>query len=179
MFIYLMALGVFVGIVGSWFVNRRNRRTQARRSEVPYEGPYKQRLNKSLVSWEYGLTGKPDYLVEHEGIPVPVLVKTGLAPKDNPHDSHVAQILVYCLLVHETTQVAPPFGIIRYADRTFEVDYTESAVQALLELVDEMRAARGKTPARSHDSRRRCVACSHRRHCDQSLARRAPSQSDE
>lgn len=127
-----------------------------------YQGP--------LVSWEYGITGKPDYLVDHNGYAIPIMVKTGPAP-DSPHDSHVAQILVYCLLVHETTQVPPPYGIIRYADRAFEVDYTESAAETLISAIEEMHTQRQfkSLPPRSHDVARRCFACRHRKRCRERL----------
>jgi CRISPR-associated exonuclease Cas4 len=174
----LILIGLVVGVLGSWLVyGRRRHRNDTRHLELQYEGPYKKRLRRALVSWEYGITGKPDYIVHHEGIPIPVLVKTGLAPEDSPHDSHVAQILAYCLLIHETAEVAPPYGIIRYADRTFEVDYNETSVQALLDLVAEIRSARGTMPPRSHDTPRRCAACRHHRRCNEALAHSPAAES--
>lgn len=170
--LFLLVIGLAVGIVGSWFIYRRGRNRGV--GEALYDGPYKQRLSRPLVSWEYGITGKPDYVVEHDGAPVPVLVKNGRAPKNSPHDSHVAQVLVYCLLIHESAKVAPPYGIIRYADRTFEVDYNEPSVQALLDLLDDMHSQRHKIPARSHDKTQHCFACLHQGHCEQSLLHSAP-----
>ncbi len=136
-----------------------------------YQGEHARRLQQQLVSRDYNLTGKPDYIVDHDGLPIPVLVKSGQAPGKDPHDSHVAQVLVYCLLIHETIKTPPPYGIIRYADRTFEIDYNESTVHALLDLIDEINAIRQSEdlPARSHQSPRRCYACRHQRICDQSL----------
>lgn len=148
------------------FLSRRKAKPKAL-----YQGEYARQLRRQLVSWDYQVTGKPDYIVDHEGFPIPVLVKAGQAPGKDPHDSHVAQILVYCLLIHEVTKVPPPYGIIRYADRTFEVDYHEAAAHAILDLIDEIKAARQQAtlPGRSHESKRRCFACRHRRICDHSL----------
>jgi CRISPR-associated exonuclease Cas4 len=135
-----------------------------------YNGPYARELNRQLVSWEYGVTGRPDFIVDHQGVPIPVLAKRGKAPTGNAHDAHVAQILIYCLLVHETTQSAPPYGIIRYSNRTFEVDYNAKTAEAVLDLIDEVRAQQQHVPLpRSHENERHCYACSHRKICDQRL----------
>lgn len=152
---------------GLWISRRRQPK---RLEKLPdYEGPYKQRLRWQLVSYEYGVTGRPDFILADGESPVPVMVKKGKAPGDYPHDSHVAQILVYCLLIHQAVDHAPRYGVIRYDDRTFEVDYNEPVVLDLLELIDEIRAQHNSLPDRSHADERRCVACSHRRICDESL----------
>jgi CRISPR-associated exonuclease Cas4 len=167
----LVIVGIgFALATGIWAV-WRFRKLRSRPKIPLYRGENAGKLRQQMVSWEYGLTGSPDYVVDHNGQPIPVLKKSGQAPDHEPHDSHVAQILVHCLLVHETMQSPPPYGVIRYDDRTFEVDYTEQAVTALLELVDEMRGRRqaDTIPARSHDSRQRCYACRYRGECEESL----------
>ncbi len=164
-----LTVAVLVGCVMLWRILSRRQRQRTWRNEPFYHGRFKQRLRQPLVSWEYGISGQPDYVVEHDGQPIPVLARSGLAPGNAPHDSHVAQVLVYCLLFHETTGSAPPYGIVRYGDRTFEVDYSESAVDALLDLLEEIRAVGEELPPRSHDVGRHCFACRHRRICDESL----------
>lgn len=134
-----------------------------------YRGTNAKYLHGTLVSWEYGVVGKPDFIIDHNRLPVPILIKQGKAPGSSAHDSHIAQILIYCLLVHENAKVAPPYGIIRYRDRTFEVDYNERSVEAVLDLVDEIHLQRGKLPPRSHEKERHCFACQYRRRCDVSL----------
>lgn len=141
-------------------------------SQKRYSGPYSRQLNRQLVSWEYGVTGRPDFIVDHQGSPIPILKKRGKAPANSAHASHVAQVLVYCLLIHETTDTAPPYGIIRYRDRTFEVDYDAPTADALLDLIDEVRAAKqaeGTIAPRSHNEERHCYACSHRKTCNERL----------
>ena len=135
-----------------------------------YRGDMAGKLRGRLVSWEYGVTGKPDFIIDHHGLPVPVLVKHRKAPESSAHDSHIAQILIYCLLVHETSNIAPPYGIIRYKDRTFEVDYNAHSVDAVLDLVDEIHATQGHLPHRTHETEQRCFACQYRKMCDQSLS---------
>ena len=45
------------------------------------------------------------------------------------------QLAAYCLLVEETIGAAPPYGLLRYAERTFRLDYTQQALsENLLDL---------------------------------------------
>jgi len=128
------------------------------------------RVEKPLFSGELGLTGKPDYLVQQDGVVVPVEVKTGRTP-DAPYDSHIFQVAAYCLLVDKTYARRPPYGIIHYASRDFAVDYTPQLESALLDQLAEIR--RDETRAnvrRSHEDQARCRKCGFRRVCDQSLA---------
>ena len=130
------------------------------------------KLNRQLVSWKYGITGKPDYVIYHDSKPIPVLVKSGKA-ESAPHDTHIAELIVHCLLIEETVNIAPPYGVIRYDDRTFEVDYDDEMFEMLLEVLETMHRDRehlaDRPLNRSHDSERRCYACRHCRRCDQSL----------
>lgn len=131
-----------------------------------------ERQEKPLLSHRHGLVGRPDYLVHtDEGI-VPVEAKSAACPSSGvPHKSHLMQLACYCLLVEETTGARVPFGVIRYRDRQIRVDYTDELREELMALLAEMRAAR-KAPDvhRSHDERARCVSCSYREICDESLA---------
>ncbi|MBN2047196.1 MAG: CRISPR-associated protein Cas4 [Anaerolineaceae bacterium] len=124
---------------------------------------------KPLYSAELGLTGKPDYIVVQNGKSIPVEVKSRAAPAE-PYAGHVYQLAAYCLLVEHTSGQRPPYGLIRYRDRTFQVDYTDELESHLLEMLDQMRKTRAKNgPARSHESPRRCRNCGYRHVCDQSL----------
>jgi CRISPR-associated exonuclease Cas4 len=127
------------------------------------------RLERPLYSRRYRLTGKPDYLLDDEGEMVPVEVKSGAAPSQ-PYASHLLQLAAYCLLVKEAFGACPSYGIIRYRDRTFAVDFTPELENWLLSNLDEMRHhAVAKDVPRSHDNPAQCVACGYRPFCDQSL----------
>lgn len=116
------------------------------------------------------LTGKPDYLIEKNGLIIPVEVKSGRAP-EAPYDSHIYQLASYCLLVEKTYHKRPPYGIIHYEGRDFAVDYTPELEASLLDLLAEMqRDERKKEVPRSHDQASRCKRCGYRNVCDQSLA---------
>jgi CRISPR-associated exonuclease Cas4 len=131
-----------------------------------------EKQEKPLLSHRYGLVGRPDYLVQtDEGI-VPVEAKSANCPASGvPYESHLMQLACYCLLVEETTAESVPFGVIRYRDRQLRVDYTDELRESLLELLAEMREARGAPDVhRSHDETARCAACSYREICVESLA---------
>ena len=130
-------------------------------------------LDKPLFSAEYGLTGKPDNLIQTRSGLIPVEVKSSTAPPQ-PYPSHVLQLAAYCLLVEATAGQVPPRGLIKYADATFEIDYTSALRTELLALLEAMRLHRasrapGGVP-RSHDEPRRCAGCGYRPVCGQALA---------
>lgn len=127
------------------------------------------RVEKPLYDPVTGLTGKPDYLVEQNGRWIPVEVKSGYAPSA-PREGHVFQLAAYCLLVEHSTGKRPPYGILRYRNRTYAIDYTPTLEADLRELLGEMRLEerRGES-ARSHDEPARCARCGFRGVCDQRL----------
>jgi CRISPR-associated exonuclease Cas4 len=128
------------------------------------------KLEQPLFYASLGLTGKPDYLVQHNGQIIPVEVKSGRAP-EAPYDSHIFQLASYCLLVEKTYGKRPPYGIIHYNNRDFAVDYTEELESKLLDLLVEMRRDNHKADVpRSHEQPSRCARCGYRKVCDQKLA---------
>jgi CRISPR-associated exonuclease Cas4 len=128
------------------------------------------KVEKPLYYHALGLTGKPDYLVERDGVLIPVEVKSGRTP-DAPYDSHIFQLAAYCLLVEKTYGKRPPYGIIHYSNRDFAIDYTSQLESALLDELAEMKRDEVRTDiARSHSDPGRCKKCGFRKVCDQSLA---------
>jgi CRISPR-associated exonuclease Cas4 len=128
-----------------------------------------QRLDRPLFSRRYRLTGRPDYVVADGPDLIPVEVKSARAPA-RPYKSHLLQLAAYCLLVAETSGRRPLHGILRYADRTFEVPYTRELEEELLAVLEAMRGdlAAGDAP-RNHDEPRRCAACGYRERCKEKL----------
>ena len=127
-------------------------------------------VEKPLVYFELGLTGKPDYLVEREGTIIPVEVKSGRTPAA-PYDSHIFQVAAYCLLVEKTYGKRPPYGIIHYPGRDFAIDYTRQLESSLLDQLAEIKRDEVRTNVpRSHEDAARCRGCGFRKICDQSLA---------
>jgi CRISPR-associated exonuclease Cas4 len=167
----LWFLGLLVlGLLLLWVAQRGRAHSGLPQGRVVYSdtGGW-DRLDRPLFSREFQLTGKPDYLVADGADIIPVEVKSGRAPAQ-PYGSHVLQLAAYCLLVEECYGRQPPYGIIKYDDHAFEVDYTPELEEELLEILEDMRTdlAEGDAP-RNHEDVRRCRACGYREKCDESL----------
>jgi CRISPR-associated exonuclease Cas4 len=170
---WLLLIALAVGGLGLWLLIRasRIRRTTALPvGRVTYADTEAwDRCEKPLFSNEHRLTGKPDYLVRSRKGMVPVEVKSGPAP-DQPYPGHVQQLVAYCLLVEKQEGHAPPYGIIKYDDRSFEVDYTPALRSELLRTLDAMRHdLRARDLDRNHDEPSRCAGCGYREQCAQRL----------
>jgi CRISPR-associated exonuclease Cas4 len=130
-------------------------------------------VEKPLYDAVLGLTGKPDYLVEIGGVVgdpiIPVEVKSHHAGQA-PYDSHIFQLAAYCLLVERQLGRRPPYGLLKYPDRVFSIDFTPALETALRGTLEAMRSTEyRKEVARSHNSPQRCARCGYRAVCDQNL----------
>jgi CRISPR-associated exonuclease Cas4 len=168
--ISIVATLVALGLILLWLARRRRVQSGLPEGRLVYTdtGGW-HRPERPLCSRRFQLTGKPDYLVESGDHVIPVEVKSGHAPKQ-PYASHLLQLATYCLLVEEAYGQRPAYGIIKYADRSFMVDYEPGLEEELLRTVNRMRAdlAAGQAP-RCHNEAYRCRACGHRSQCDQRL----------
>jgi CRISPR-associated exonuclease Cas4 len=127
-------------------------------------------LHRPLVSSRYGLTGKPDYLVEtNEGM-VPVEVKSHDSLRSGPYPSDIAQLTAYCVLVEDAIGVTPPYAIIQYTNRLWRIQVTRQMRKEVLRAIDEMRCAR-QSPSvhRDHMQPGRCRACGFRDVCGERI----------
>ncbi|WP_448542254.1 CRISPR-associated protein Cas4 [Roseiflexus sp.] len=124
---------------------------------------------RPLVARRLGLVGKPDYLIQMRGRLIPVEVKPGRNAA-HPYESDLMQLAAYCVLIEETTGVAPPYGLLRYAERTFRLSYTTRVREEVLTLLDEMRNALDNDCDRSHDDPARCWGCGFFSQCDQAMS---------
>jgi CRISPR-associated exonuclease Cas4 len=128
------------------------------------------RAEAPLVSQRYGLTGKPDYVLETRAGLIPVEVKPGRSAPE-PYESDLMQLAAYCLLIEETTGRAPRYGLLRYRQHTFKLPYTAALRAELLELIEEMRYDHpAQDLPRSHDSAARCRGCGFYETCEDRLA---------
>jgi CRISPR-associated exonuclease Cas4 len=128
------------------------------------------RCERPLFSDRYRLTGRPDYLVKGPQGLVPVEVKSHTAPQV-PYAAHILQLAAYCLLVEDQEGRAPPYGIIKYEDSAFEVEFSSELRDELLATLDSMRRDLGaREVERSHEEAGRCYGCGYRTECDQRLA---------
>ncbi|MEM2943295.1 MAG: CRISPR-associated protein Cas4 [Methanomassiliicoccales archaeon] len=124
---------------------------------------------KSFRSERYGLSGKPNYVIEVDGESVPVEVKTGRTPR-GPLFSHIIKIGAYCLLLEETGAKVTR-GLLRYNDAEFEIDYDELLKNLVIEKLDEMKKIINEGIAhRNHRRINKCLSCSRRTICPEKLA---------
>jgi CRISPR-associated exonuclease Cas4 len=163
---------ILIGLIVFWLGRRSQMEAGLPIGRVIYSDTNGwQALEKPLFSQTYRLAGKPDYLVQQGRAIIPIEVKSANAPADGPRRSHVLQLAAYCLLVDETYRHRPKYGIVKYADRMFAVDYTASLQAALLDVMAAMRDDVAHAAAhRSHDEAARCLHCGYRQACDERLA---------
>lgn len=171
MAVFLIGLLGLLGLLLLWLSARRRKRLGLPAGTVAYSDTgIRQKPEKPLYDRTLGLAGRPDYLIQQGKVLIPVEVKSSPAPPV-PYDSHVFQVLAYCLLVERQTGIRPPYGWLNYADHRFRIDFTYEQEEHLLEVLAEMRRLerRGGLPERSHASPARCRACGFREICDQRL----------
>lgn len=166
---YAVAL-LAIALVILWFAARKRKLSGIPSGRIIYsDTSHWGKVEKPLYDPLSGLTGRPDYLVEENGAWIPVEVKSSRAPA-LPHDSHIFQLAAYCLLVERTTEKRPPYGIIKYHDRTFSIEFTPELQNELLTLLETIRnQSHKKELARSHQEPGRCRHCGFRDLCDQRL----------
>lgn len=128
-----------------------------------------QKVERPLVSWRYGLIGKPDYIVEERGTMIPVEVKPSRVARA-PRESDVLQLAAYTLLVEEDFGTAATYGLLKYRDVVFRVEVTNELRAHLLDVLAAMRRdLDAQDVARNHNEPHRCRACGYRAECGQTL----------
>lgn len=170
---WLLFLALALGALGAWLWVRARavrQETGLPAGRVTYvdTGAWN-RCERPLFSRRHRLTGRPDYLVRHRQGVIPVEVKSGAAPQ-HPYAAHILQLAAYCLLVEEQEGRSPPFGILKYSDRAFEIDYTSALRAELLHTLEAIRQdLRAREVDRSHEEPGRCWGCGYRDRCEQRL----------
>ncbi|HKV01872.1 MAG TPA: CRISPR-associated protein Cas4 [Ktedonobacteraceae bacterium] len=120
-----------------------------------------------LSSSDYPLVGKPDYVVKlPDGRPVPIELKLNVHDVTAPYSNHLVQVAAYCLILEDYFVLAPTYGILRYADRQFTVEYTPALKKKVIRLLTEMAKCSAQQPpplARQRASK--CRACTFQAIC--------------
>jgi CRISPR-associated exonuclease Cas4 len=165
--LFLLAL---MGAFALWRMAQRQRAATGlpRHARIVYAdtGAW-ERVAQPLFARRYGLTGKPDYIVQTRDGTIPVEVKPQrVAPA--PYDSDTLQLTAYALLLEETSGVTPEYGLLKYRDKTFQVEFTDELRARLLDTLAAMRRDwTAREVARSHTEPARCRACGYRAVCGQ------------
>lgn len=169
--IAILALVFLVALLMWANARRRLLKSGILEGRIVYQDTDRRRnVERPLVSHRYGLSGKPDYLVDRSNELIPVEVKSHASPPSGPHASDAAQVTAYCVLVEECCGMTPSHGVIQYSNRTWPIRYTAEDRERLLETLHEVRAARqSNTVHRDHTQAGRCRACGYRAACDEAL----------
>lgn len=167
-FLILAVTIILVGIVILILTKRKRSELALPSGELIYEDNA-ENPGRLLYSYRMYVMGKPDVLIKQKSMIIPVEVKTGKTPRE-PYHTHIMQLVAYCHLVEENYHVRPTYGIIRYPNREFSIQYTEVLERELQRIVGDMRVKRG-TPEihRSHNQRGKCASCGFRSDCSERL----------
>jgi len=173
-FLFLILLLLAAGIALFWLSRRTHEATGLPVGEVIYSDTgAEEAVESPMISRRYGLVGRPDYLihtkVNGQKVTIPVEVKSRKRPPVI-FENHTMQLAVYCLLVEEKFGSTPPYGLLRYADATFEVPFSDKLRYQVLESADALRRARQSTEVhRHHQEAERCFGCGYRHACGEEV----------
>lgn len=172
----VLALILFFALVAAFYLRRTGRAVKARAglpiaARVVYSdtGAW-QRVEKPLFSRKYRLTGKPDYIVRDEsGALIPIEVKPTRTASE-PRASDTMQLMAYGVLVEQEFGARPTYGLLKYRDHVFQIDFTDDLRAEFSETLQDMRAdRRAANVPRSHDDPARCRHCGYREECSERL----------
>ena len=169
--LYFALFGLIFGIVILWYAHRRQRGSGLPGGRVIYSDTRDwERFETPLYDPDARLTGRPDYLVDKGNQVIPVEVKSSRV-SNTPYESHIFQLMAYCLLVESAYGVRPDHGILHYPNKTFEIKYSQDMEIKLRSIMEEIRSLdRRKEVMRSHDHSARCRGCGYGAVCDQRLS---------
>ncbi len=122
-----------------------------------------------LVSEEYCLRGRPDYILFKNEEYVPVEEKTGRTPR-GPYFSHIMQMASYCLLVRENLGKCTQ-GLLKYEKKDFNIELDARTVKTFKDIRKKMESAlKNDDFHRNHNRKGKCAGCSRKEECPESLA---------
>ncbi len=173
-FLEVIALGLLIIASISAFSSISGfRKAEQEKEERDIEGTIRyvdDNDSRLMKSDKYGITGRPDFIIENDDQRVPVEVKTGRTPK-GPFFSHILQVAAYCLLLSEETGKEVSHGVLRYGDVEHEIEFNEELKGLLLSKVEEMRELlETEEVHRNHNREGKCISCSRREICPERLA---------
>ena len=124
---------------------------------------------KEMISEEYGISGKPDYIIKLGDDYIPVEEKS--FESNHPKFSHVMQITAYCMLIEGEYGKPPPYGILKYPNHEFKIPYEERWKSMVIKIREDMLQDMKRGEAhRNHDNKKKCATCARREYCPERLA---------
>jgi CRISPR-associated protein Cas4 len=123
---------------------------------------------KPLFSKRNQLTGKPDYILHHNGHIIPVEVKSGNYVSPQKH--HLLQLAGYCSLCEEYYCCFVKYGFIVHPDNKFKISFNPKLRFELEKTLIEMRQVLQTGRCfRNHENIKKCQHCTMRHHCSEKL----------
>jgi len=121
------------------------------------------------VSKKYGISGRPDYILQQNGAEIPVEIKTGRIPR-GPLFSHIIQVAAYCLILEDNRGKPITHGLLRYGSVEHEVEFTPDLKKLVIDKAEDIRKARIAGGAhRNHNRPSKCKGCSRKTVCPEKL----------
>ncbi len=121
----------------------------------------------TMRSRTYGLSGKPDMVVRSGRNLIPYEYKNTDSLK--PREGHLVQMGAYFLILEDLNPgMKVPYGIIKYRNSAFRVPNSSQLRGKVLYVTQLIRNNVGE-PARNHENPMKCMPCSFREMCAQSL----------
>lgn len=163
--IILLLLIISLIVLRQYF--KRERYQLGIEGDFVYSDASMKKVEKALFSRKYMLVGKPDYILENNGKFHPVELKSRPAPRQ-PYDSHIMQLLSYCMLIEDNFGVVPDYGVLKYQDKHFRIDYGDEGRKTVIGQLTMMRyyLDNNTVPGRNHDAEYKCKACKYLTACD-------------
>lgn len=159
--VFLIALFLYFSVM----FTRSKRRFAIPQGESVY-GDLKSQ-GRILRSSQYGLSGKPDKVVQNGNIVIPYEYKSTNAPR--PREGHMLQMAAYFLILEENfPENEVQYGVLKYRNHAFRIENSDSLKRELFMVMDQIRHGAGM-PERNHNSRGRCAFCSFRESCSKRL----------
>lgn len=170
-FLIVALLLLVIAALLFYFALRQRKKSGLPLGEVIYADTNSwQALAEPFYDSHLHLAGKPDYVIKQGYTSIPVEVKTGRTPSA-AYDSHIMQLASYCVLIDRATGLRPPYGVLHYPEKTYQIAFTAELEQALLDLLLDIRTKEKTRQGvnRSHQSEARCRRCGFRKSCDQRI----------
>lgn len=113
-----------------------------------------------LFATRYPLSGKPDYVVlSPEGAPIPIELKLTTTAEE-PQSNHVMQLAAYFVILEDLYEQPPVYGVLRYANRDFSIEYTDALKRKALRRLQEMEDCDDQhPPALARQLPSKCQVC--------------------
>lgn len=121
-----------------------------------------------LISHKLKIKGKCDYIVEENGVQIPIEIKKGKCNSKKPFKNDIMQLLCYILLLEEHFGVTYPYGYILYvgSKRKYKINITlvlrRSIKYYFKKIYSYLRS--GKLP-KKQNNKNKCRGCSYEDYC--------------